>query len=373
MGKLVQNVFRKACTIYAKGYYPSLTVKRYWSKNNPVYSGDLAHPKILKNYLLRELDGLTAKGAVISIKKSRPVVSYLDPQIINKIDDLNFNLLNKKLFLFSPERTEFSVNRLEHYCGVKAEVFKNYIILTNYQMHLDLFAQYFKGNVIIGRTDAQMPSQHCQLSATDGISIINIGVGPSNAKTITDHLAVLKPDAIIMIGHCGGLRNHQEIGDYVIATGFVRDDLVLDAIIPIEVPIIPHHIVNCTIMRELEEQKLNYRLGSIFITTADRNWELNYDKYLKRFSLSRAVAVDMESATVATNCFKYRIPFATILCVSDKPLHGKLKQNHTAQKFYAQSKQKHLEMAINTIKKLANSYKEGLPSTTIRGYYDPIL
>src|SRR5207237_5512019 len=81
----------------------------------------------------------------------------------------------------------------------------------------------------------QMPGYHLMAAGGRGISLINIGVGPSNAKTITDHLAVLRPEAWLMIGHCGGLRATQTIGDYVLAHAYLRDDHVLDDVLPPEI------------------------------------------------------------------------------------------------------------------------------------------
>ena len=103
---------------------------------------------------------------------------------------------------------------------------------------------------------------------------MNIGVGPSNAKTITDHVGVLRPDALIMIGHCGGLRNHQDIGDFVLATAYLRGDHVLDDVLPIGVPVTPNHYLNRYLLDALVERDARFRLGTVF-TTDNRNWEFN--------------------------------------------------------------------------------------------------
>ncbi len=163
------------------------------------------------------------------------------------------------------------------------------------------------------------------------MTMVNIGVGLSNAKTIMDHLAVLRPDLVLwMIGHCATSRNHQDIGDLVLATGYMRDDHILDEMLPLSVPVIPNHTLNTLLLSELTARGLPSRMGIVF-TTANRNWELQLAMVEDRLRVSRALAVDMESATVAANGFRYRIPTATLLAVSDKPLHGRPKTSADAQ------------------------------------------
>lgn len=177
-----------------------------------------------------------------------------------------------------------------------------------------------------------MPAWHLITADGQGITLVNIGVGPSNAKTICDHLAVLRPDVWLMIGHCGGLRESQAIGDYVLAHAYLRDDHVLDAVLPPDIPIpsiaeVQRALYDATKLvsgRPGEEVKQRLRTGTV-VTTDDRNWELRYSASALRFNLSRAVAIDMESATIAAQGYRFRVPYGTLLCVSDKPLHGEIK------------------------------------------------
>ncbi len=135
-----------------------------------------------------------------------------------------------------------------------------------------------------------------------------------------------------MIGHCGGLRESQLIGDYVLAHAYLRDDHVLDAVLPPDIPIpsiaeVQRALYDAT--KEVsgmpgEEVKQRLRTGTV-VTTDDRNWELRYSASALRFNLSRAVAIDMESATIAAQGYRFRVPYGTLLCVSDKPLHGEIK------------------------------------------------
>ena len=169
------------------------------------------------------------------------------------------------LSLFTAPRVDYSLHRLRHYTGTLPEWFQNFVLFTNYQFYIDEFvrlgaaemanpeSEYIAfiepGNVVTRRTglppqegDAlgeppprlpQMPAYHLVRADKSGITMVNIGVGPPNAKTITDHIAVLRPHAWLMLGHCAGLRNSQQLGDYVLAHAYVREDHVLDEELPL--------------------------------------------------------------------------------------------------------------------------------------------
>jgi len=372
----INNHVEEACdimeSIYEDGEYPKVLVKRSWSKHNPIITGEMARPKAYRWYLLRELKKLAEKGAVIKIIPSRERLALNDPKLLDNTDEDDWDITQKKLFLFSPERIEISLNRLEHYTGTSPEDFQRYILFTNYDMHVEVFLEKFPNCVKPEREGVQMPAYHHKLDDHKGITLINIGVGPSNAKTITDHVAVLRPDAMIMVGHCGGLRNHQEIGDFVLATGFMRNDGVLDDILPLNIPITPNYMLNVYLKEVLDKYHREHRMGTIF-TTGNRNWEFVKRRAVEQIHMSRSIAVDMESATVATNGYRYRIPNATLLCVSDKPLHGKPKLSEEAQEFYEDSKELHLEMVIEALDMCKENYPEGLPNASIRAMNEPLM
>lgn len=372
----INNHVEEACnimeSIYKNGEYPKVLVKRSWSKHNPIITGEMAKPKAYRWYLLRELKKLVEKGAVIKVIPSRERLAMNDPQLLDNTDEDDWDITQKKLFLFSPERIEISLNRLEHYTGTIPEDFQRYILFTNYDMHVEVFLNKFPDAVRPSREGVQMPAYHHKLDNHKGVTLVNIGVGPSNAKTITDHVAVLRPDAMIMVGHCGGLRNHQDIGDFVLATGFMRNDGVLDDILPLNIPITPNYLINVYLKEVLDKYNRNHRMGTIF-TTSNRNWEFVKRRTVEQIHMSRSIAVDMESATVATNGYRYRIPNATMLCVSDKPLHGKPKLSNEAQKFYENSKQLHIEMAVEVLNMCKQTYPEGLPNASIRAMNEPLM
>ena len=357
--------------IYRDGYYPKVKVTRSWSEHNPIIEGEFAKPDVYRWYLKRELAGLLRAGADISISASRQCVSLNDPKILDALDEDQWDFTKKKLFLFPAERIDLSLDRLEHYTGTPASDFQRYIMFTNYDMHMDVFKTRFPDCVRPHRK-VQMPAFHHKLDNNLGLSLINIGIGPSNAKTITDHIAVLRPDAMIMVGHCGGLRNHQEIGDFVLASGYMRADKVLDFSMPVNVPITPNNLLNFHLQSVLAEEKRPYRTGTIY-TIDNRNWEFKKRQVTREIHISRSIAIDMESATIATNGFRYRIPNATLLCVSDKPLHGIPKLGQAAQSFYKNSKERHLNIVIKAIKLAKDHYPGGLPNDSIRAMNEPLM
>lgn len=357
---------------YEAGYYPKLSITRDWSEHNPDITGEFAKPRVYRWYLTRELKKLIKLGAHIKVYRSREAIPLNEPQLLDFLDEDEMDFTMKKLFLFRPERIDISLDRLEHYTGTRAEDFQRYILYTNYDMHVEVFKNKYPDCVQPSRDGVQMPAYHHKLNDNLGISLVNIGVGPSNAKTCTDHIAVLRPDAMIMVGHCGGLRNHQEIGDFVLASGYMRADNVLDDDMPLSVPIIPNYTLNIFLKQVLEKHEMNYRIGTVY-TTANRNWEFSKKRSVSEIHVSRSIAIDMESATVATNGFRYRIPNATLLCVSDKPLHGKPKLSGAAQTFYQNSKEKHLEMVIEAIELSKSQNPQGLPNSSIRASNEPLM
>jgi len=354
------------------GFYPSVLVLRPWSKHNPRITGEFARPAAIRRYLERELSALLHRGARVEVRAARPALAVDDPDLFAALDESEWDLRAKKLFLFAPERMALSIDRLGHYTGTPADLFQRYVLFTNYAMHIDAFRERFPAAVGPSREGVQMPAWHDVRPDGDGVSIVNIGVGPSNAKTITDHVAVLRPDALLMIGHCGGLRNHQAIGDFVLATSYVRADRILDEALPTSVPVVPNHTLNSLLLAALERRDVDYRIGPVY-TTGNRNWELNQRVALEEMRVSRSIAVDMESATIAANGFRYRIPNATLLCVSDKPLHGSPKLSDGARAFYEASRRQHLDIALDALDAVRIASPDGLPTADLRSPDEPLL
>ena len=308
------------------------------------------------------------------------------------------------LALFDAPRVDFSLARLKHYTGTPAEHCQPFVLFTNYNRYMDEFVRWglaeirsggpyrqlsCAGGLVVDATtpdaeqkvaDApwrkhQMPAYHLLREDGQGVTLVNIGVGPSNAKTITDHLAVMRPQAWMMIGHCGGLRPSQTIGDYVLA--HLRDDHVLDEVLPPEIPIPPIAEVQMALSHGAEivtgetgeALKKRLRTGTV-VTTDDRNWELRFTASALRFNQSRAVAIDMESATIAAQGYRFRVPYGTLLCVSDKPLHGELKLPGQANLFYEQAIGQHLQIGIAAVDLLRTEGMR-LHSRKLRAFDEP--
>ncbi len=306
------------------------------------------------------------------------------------------------LSLFTAPRVDYSLHRMRHYSGTWPEHFQNFVLFTNYQFYIDEFIKLGReamslpdceysafvepGNVVTQRGGAvtgaspprlpQMPAYHLMRPDRSGITMVNIGVGPANAKNMTDHIAVLRPHAWIMLGHCAGLRNTQQLGDYVLAHGYVREDHVLDEELPLWVPIPALAEIQVALERAVAdvtrltgyELKRVLRTGTV-ATTDNRNWELlPHPGPERRFSQSRAVALDMESATIAANGFRFRVPYGTLLCVSDKPLHGEIKLPGMANQFYRERVDQHLRIGMRAIELLRQDGMGSLHSRKLRSF-----
>jgi len=221
-----------------------------------------------------------------------------------------------------------------------------------------------------------MPTYHLKREDGSGITLVNIGVGPSNAKTATDHIAVLRPHAWIMVGHCAGLRNSQALGDFVLAHAYLREDHVLDNDLPPWVPVpalaeiqiaLGQAVAQVTSLEGYELKRI-MRTGTV-ASYDDRNWELRDQRGpVQRLSQSRAVALDMESATIAANGYRFRVPYGTLLCVSDKPLHGELKLPGMASDFYKTQVANHLMIGIRAMERLREMPLERIHSRKLRSF-----
>ncbi len=400
------------------------------------YITTVTRPEMFRAYLVEQLDLLLADYDVtISVGRSAVEIPY--PYVLDGAAELRLDATaasdlarwfpttelaaigdeladglwddtlsgNRPLALFDGPRSDFSLARLKHYTGTAPEDFQHYILLTNYHRYVDEFVRWGCGQLGSGGYERlacpggldifaddpsqeraaadvawrkhQMPAWHLTAPGRAGLTLVNIGVGPANAKTICDHLAVLRPEAWLMIGHCGGLRPSQAIGDYVLAHAYLRDDHVLDDVLPPEIPIPALSEVQIALQRAAEAVtgatgealKPRLRTGTV-VTTDDRNWELRFSRSALRFNQSRAVAVDMESATIAAQGYRFRVPYGTLLCVSDKPLHGEIKLPGQANRFYEGAISEHLHIGIEAMKLLRDA-GPGLHSRKLRAFDEP--
>lgn len=302
---------------------------------------------------------------------------------------------------FTAQRVDYSLARLAHYTATDPVHFQNHVLFTNYQFYVSEFENYARdmlsdpdsgytsfvatGNAeiteavqVLPRADKmpQMPAYHLKRADGSGITLVNIGVGPSNAKTATDHIAVLRPHAWIMVGHCAGLRASQSLGDFVLAHAYLREDKVLDDDLPVWVPVPALAEIQIALEQAVAEEtqlegydlKRVMRTGTV-ASLDNRNWELrDTSGPVQRLSQSRAVALDMESATIAANGFRFRVPYGTLLCVSDKPLHGELKLPGMASDFYKTQVSRHLLIGIRAMERLRKMPLERIHSRKLRSF-----
>jgi AMP nucleosidase len=403
------------------------------------YETTVTHPREFRSYLTEQLQPLaTEYGVRIEVEPSHQRIPYpyvLDrtgelagravsvadlarhfptPQLSavgDEIADGEWDLREgqpRPLALFDAVRVDYSLQRLVHYTGSDWRHVQRWILLTNYHRYVDRFIRWAReqlgagrpssrlvlpGNLVIGSEHSpgeaddrvagsvwhrfQMPAYHLTAPDGEGVTLVNIGVGPSNAKTITDHLAVLRPNCWLMVGHCGGLRQTQQIGDYVLAHAYLRQDRILDALVPPDIPIPALAEIQVALQDAAgmvtgergEALKRRLRTGTV-VTNDDRNWELRFTQERRRINLSRAIAVDMESGTVAAQGYRLRVPYGTLLCVSDKPLHGEIKLPGAASAFYETAVGQHLEIGLKALD-LLRERRETLHSRKLRSFDEP--
>lgn len=427
-------------TYQAQGEVPS-SVRAYARLQVPgVYTITVTQPEAFRRYLENQLEHIMGDFTVlIEVGWSRVKIPY--PYVVEQGDELGASgvtaselsrifpstdlsatddgtadglrdwqeLEELPLALFDASRTDFSLRRLVHYTGSDWQHVQRWILLTNYHRYVDQFIRHgldmllgssrfqsmvLPGNVVIERgmpeedmqalVDSvvwhrfQMPAYHLKAKEPgQGITLVNIGVGPSNAKNITDHLAVIRPHCWLMIGHCGGLRQSQVIGDYVLAHAYMRRDGILDRVLPPNIPLPALAEVQQVLQQAAAEitgdegdtLRRRLRTGTV-LTYDDRNWELRWAQERSQINLARAIAVDMESGTIAAQGYRFRVPYGTLLCVSDKPLHSEIKLPGAASAFYESAVTQHLHIGIRALE-LMRSERYTLHSRKLRSFDEP--
>ena len=399
-----------------------------------IYTTTVTRPKMFENYLEQQI-GLLLHNHQVKVQiglSDTPmpvhfaVANFPDVTVpqegagaftlrdvfdVPDLDSTNDDIVNgvaepgplgeRPLAPFTAQRVDYSLARLAHYTATDPAHFQNHVLFTNYQFYVSEFEAYARaqladpdsgytsfvrtGNVEIPDAETpllhpermpQMPTYHLKREGGGGITLVNIGVGPSNAKTATDHIAVLRPHAWLMVGHCAGLRNSQSLGDFVLAHAYLREDKVLDDDLPVWVPIPALAEIQIALEEAvaLETQLKGYDLKRVMRTGTvasvdNRNWELReMTGPVQRLSQSRAIALDMESATIAANGFRFRVPYGTLLCVSDKPLHGELKLPGMASDFYKTQVARHLMIGIRAMEALREMPLERIHSRKLRSF-----
>jgi AMP nucleosidase len=243
-------------------------------------------------------------------------------------------------------RREIVENWLPRYTGVELKKFGKFILLTNFQHYVKLFAELHK--VPIMGQDRPMPN------ATAGdITIINFGMGSATAATVMDLLSSISPEAVLFLGKCGGVKHRAEVGDLILPIAAIRGDGTSNDYFPPEVPALPAFALQKAISTTIRDHARDYWTGTIY-TTNRRVWEHDEDfkKYLKRV---RAMAVDMETATIFMTGFFNEIPTGALLLVSDQPMVPEgVKTSESDKKVDTQFVGDHLKIGIDSLKQLIN-------------------
>lgn len=208
-------------------------------------------------------------------------------------------------------KQEIVANWLPRYTKRPLEQFTKYILLTNFAKYVEVFAHHF--NVPILGLDGNMPN-----ASAEGITIINFGMGSANAATIMDLLSAVEPEAVLFLGKCGGLKKHNNLGDYILPIAAIRGEGTSNDYLPPEVPSLPAFSLLRSVSSTIRNHNKDYWTGTVY-TTNRRVWE--HDDQFKEYLLQiRTMAVDMETATLFTCGFANQIPTGALLLVSDQPM-----------------------------------------------------
>ena len=245
-------------------------------------------------------------------------------------------------------KNEIVNNWLPRYTGRPLDQFGDFILLTNFSRYLQLFSEW-NDNVPIMGIDKPMQSVSAK-----GITLINFGMGSPVAATMMDLLSAIKPKAVLFLGKCGGLKKKNRIGDLILPIAAIRGEGTSNDYLPAEVPALPAFALQKAISTTIRDHSRDYWTGTIY-TTNRRVWEhdKNFKKYLKTL---RAMAVDMETATIFTAGFANKIPTGALLLVSDQPMTPEgVKTRESDSKVTEQYVETHLRIGIDSLKQLINN------------------
>ena len=244
-------------------------------------------------------------------------------------------------------KEEIVRNWLPRYTGMSLDEFGSYILLTNFSRYVNLFAEWNK--VAVKGLDKPMQS-----ATSDGITIINFGMGSPTAATIMDLLTAIEPKAVLFLGKCGGLKKRNKIGDLILPIAAIRGEGTSNDYLPPEVPALPSFALQKAISTTIREHELDYWTGTVY-TTNRRVWEhdLEFKSYLQKI---RAYAIDMETATIFSVGFANKIPTGALLLVSDQPMIPEgVKTEESDKNVTTSFVDNHLKLGIASLKQLINN------------------
>ncbi len=243
-------------------------------------------------------------------------------------------------------KQEIVENWLPRYTGEKLENFGEYILLTNFNKYVELFAEWHNVNVV--GLDKPMPC-----ATSKGITIINFGIGSANAATIMDLLSAIHPKAVLFLGKCGGLKKKNEVGDLILPIAAIRGEGTSDDYIHKSVPALPAFNLQKAVSTSIRDFKRDYWTGTVY-TTNRRVWEYdeNFKEHLRR---TRSMAIDMETATIFIVGFQNEIPSGALLLVSDQPMISSgIKTEKSDERVTEKFLEDHLHIGLGSLKMLEN-------------------
>lgn len=241
-------------------------------------------------------------------------------------------------------KKEIVDNWLPRYTGRQLEDFSKFILLTNFDYYLELFSKTYQVPII--GADKSMPNV-----SYNGITLINFGMGSPNAATILDLLSAIEPEAVLFVGKCGALKNQNNVGDYILPIAAIKGEGTSDDYMPHEVPALPAFSIQKACSKAIVAHKRQYHTGVVY-TTNRRVWE--YDNQFKDYlRTTRAIAIDMETATLFTVAFANHIPLGALLLVSDRPMISEgIKTAHSDQLVTQHFVNQHLEIGIEVLSEI---------------------
>jgi AMP nucleosidase len=244
-------------------------------------------------------------------------------------------------------KEEIVKNWLPRYTKRALEDFTDYILLTNFSNYVEMFAEWF--NVPVLGRDGNMIN-----ASANGITIINFGMGSPNAAIIMDILSAIHPQAVLFLGKCGGLRDKNKMGDYILPSAAIRGEGTSNDYFPPEIPALPAFSLQRSVSSNIRDFGKDYWTGTVY-TTNRRVWEHD-EKFKEYLRTTRAMAIDMETATLFSAGFYNSIPTGALLLVSDMPLKPEgIKTDESDKKVTANFVEEHLRIGVKSLSSLLNN------------------
>lgn len=238
---------------------------------------------------------------------------------------------------------------LPRYTGRELNDFEPYILLTNFQKYVELFASWHHVDIV--GSGFPMPN-----ASANGITIINFGMGSPNAATIMDLLSAIKPKAVLFLGKCGGLKKKNKVGDLILPIAAIRGEGTSNDYLPAEVPALPAFMIQKAISDAITKNNQSYWSGTV-LTTNKRVWEYDerFKKYLRK---TRSMAIDMETATIFLVGFANEISTGALLLVSDQPMIADgVKTSKSDQKVSQMFVENHLKLGVMALGDIINNHQ----------------